>query len=416
MSDDLHILCGDFTGWSRLAGNPLEQPFSADAIALLDSLSRHLVADPASRLQAELVALAFWLRRANLELMAERLSRHTASGSFVARGTVFHIAPSNVATIAIYSWSLGLLTGNRNVVRISSRAGEQSHMLVQALQQLMRMERYARFRASNLFVSYPSGSNVTADISQIADVRVIWGGDQRVAEIRSVPLPAASIELTFADRHSLAVIGAHGWLASSVGERDERARRFLNDTLSFGQMACSSPRRVYWLGEEAEVGSARDDFWQRIAHLRAAPKVVLADADQVEKLVAVDTLAMHFDGNLQVSNVQDLVRVWFETHDLPISYHCGGGLYFECRLPALADLGQCLDGKVQTLSYAGLAESDMLDFLGARTASGPDRVVPFGSALDFSPVWDGIDILRSLTREISFIRDRLSSPLGAGEQ
>jgi len=42
--------------------------------------------------------------------------------------------------------------------------------------------------------------------------------------------------------------------------------------------------------------------------------------------------------------------------------------------------------------------------------------VPFGSALDFSPVWDGVNILRSLTREISFIHDRLAPPLSAEEK
>jgi len=272
MTADLRLLCGDFRNWSELAGYPLQRPFSADAIALLDSLSRHLVSDPATRQQADLVALAFWLRRANLESLAEQLSPKAASSVFVARGTVFHIAPSNVASIAIYSWSLGLLTGNRNVVRISSRAGEQSHLLVRALHEVMRLARFSRFRATNIFVSYPSDSEMTASISQIADARVIWGGDQSIAEIRAVPLPAASTELTFADRHSLAVIGASGWLAFSDADREERTRRFLNDTLSFGQMACSSARKIYWLGNAGEVDAARADFWQRVAHLRPSPR------------------------------------------------------------------------------------------------------------------------------------------------
>lgn len=36
-------------------------------------------------------------------------------------GMVFHLVPSNVPTVAFYSWLMALLTGNSSVVRLSSR-------------------------------------------------------------------------------------------------------------------------------------------------------------------------------------------------------------------------------------------------------------------------------------------------------
>jgi len=43
------------------------------------------------------------------------------------------------------------------------------------------------------------------------------------------------------------------------------------------------------------------------------------------------------------------------------------------------------------------------DFVVSNRLSGIDRVVPVGSALDISVIWDGYDIVRTLSRIIDFV-------------
>jgi hypothetical protein len=53
------------------------------------------------------------------------------------------------------------------------------------------------------------------------------------------------------------------------------------------------------------------------------------------------------------------------------------------------------------VSYAGVTKDEWRAFLEAAPVAGIDRIVPFGQALDFSPVWDGFDLMRVFMREVS---------------
>ncbi len=79
----------------------------------------------------------------------------------------------------------------------------------------------------------------------------------------------------------------------------------------------------------------------------------------------------------------------------------GHGLVVEVRLDSLPELAPQLDDRDQTLAQHGFSRDALvalLDQLGNRAL---DRIVPFGRALDFHPVWDGTDLLDVLTRKIT---------------
>ena len=60
-----------------------------------------------------------------------------------------------------------------------------------------------------------------------------------------------------------------------------------------------------------------------------------------------------------------------------------------------------MNNKFQTLTYFGLNKSDLINFVIKNRLNGIDRVVPIGKALDIGVVWDGYDILGSLSRIIN---------------
>jgi hypothetical protein len=81
---------------------------------------------------------------------------------------------------------------------------------------------------------------------------------------------------------------------------------------------------------------------------------------------------------------------------------CGGGLFFEWELRELADLVSLLSEKDQTISYFGFQPKDLRRLVHSLPMRAIDRIVPMGTALDFSAVWDGNNLLQSFSREIDF--------------
>src|SRR5262249_35189505 len=98
-------------------------PFGPEVTAFASDLSRALRRDPQTRVEPAVAALAYWIRPAHLvQLQHDWLVRgeHDERIVRVPRGVVFHIPPTNVDTLFVYSWLLSALAGNANVIRLST--------------------------------------------------------------------------------------------------------------------------------------------------------------------------------------------------------------------------------------------------------------------------------------------------------
>ena len=54
----------------------------------------------------------------------------------LGRGLLFHICPSNVPTNFIYSFFLGLLSGNSNIIKIPSKNFEEKNIILLVIKKL----------------------------------------------------------------------------------------------------------------------------------------------------------------------------------------------------------------------------------------------------------------------------------------
>ena len=381
---------------------PTLLPFGDPVVGFVESFSKLLLSSQGVRRYPELAALAFWMRRSNLE----RLRDQTLDSEriYVARGMAFHVAPANVDTIFVYSWFISLLCGNSNVVRISSKQSPQSIFLFQLIGELLENDKYTHIRERSLVVQYGHESDVNDLFSENCDIRIIWGGDESVRTIRKSPLSATSCEMTFANKYSLCIIDAEEFYNASEKKVNSWVDGFCNDAFWFGQMACSSPRHVLWLGDGSLiVDKARIKFWQLVDNRmeKFVGGLDLNIADYVNKRVAVDSLALN--KKIEVSEISnnDVVRVWLDEPVLHSELHCGAGLFFEGSISTLDDLIPLISRKIQTLSYIGITLNQWKKFLTNQSVAGIDRVVPAGKALDFDYVWDGYDMPKLLLREIS---------------
>ena len=361
----------------------------------LAELSAEVLRGPDTRRQEASAAFGFWCRRARLEALA---ARHASPLPRLGRGLAFHLAPANVPALFAYTLAIGLLAGNANVVRLSSRRVEGEAPLLAALRRVLERPEHAAVRARTSLITYGRDDAVTADYCARCDARIVWGGDATVAAVRAMPMPPHAVELCFPDRWSLAVFSQRAFSALTPEERGALAHRFYNDTYQMDQNACSSPQLVLWL-EDGGDPACRGRWWEAVA-AEAAERYPFGPFQAARKLERLCLCAMTMEEPAVAAveryqgNLLYVARLAGLSGSLP-SLAGGFGLFFEAALPSLEALP-----KAQTLVCGGLEPSETAALLARAGARGVDRVVPLGQALEMDTVWDGRDLIAALSRII----------------
>lgn len=363
----------------------------------LHAVGRDLLAPARARQFPELGALGFFLRPGRLDTLLRNAVPPPGSVR-LPRGMVFQITPANVDSLFLYSWALSALVGNRNVVRISSRLGEAAAEALAVLRKRLA-DAHPAVAHTQRVVSYHHGEAATDVFSAAADLRVIWGGDETIREVRRSPMPPDGRDLTFADRSSFAVIDARGWLAADDGTRELGITRFCNDAYWFDQAACASPRAVFWVGPANVANRARIDFYERLVRTVAATRPAPDAAMAIEKRAATYGLAAQ--GTVTAIRFGPADAVAFA--EMPDPRHLprrwlGAGTFVECIVRDVDELLPAITRQVQTITHFGLDEQRLVAFGRAAVDRGVDRVVPIGAALTFSSLWDGHDLVQEFTR------------------
>jgi hypothetical protein len=376
-------------------------PFGPTQLSFATQLAKLLTTSAEIRAFPELVALGFWLRQANLKRAIDAFVARQGDALHLPRGLVFHVAPSNVDTIFVYSWFISLLCGNRNIIRLSSKKTPQTTALLSILDSLLEKDVWREIARRTLIVRYIHDAELSAALSSACDVRVIWGGDDTIRALRAFPLNPRATELAFANKFSLSVLDARTVAEASDDVLCQLAMAFHNDVYWFGQMACSSPRMLLWLGIAPHAQAAALRFWPALQAELDRRGVSITASDNMNKEVSVDALAIEqMEVHIETTDPR-ITRVLLPETALHDALHCGAGLFHEARIDSLDALNPLLTRKIQTISYFGVAPTEWNEFLRRAVPKGIDRIVPVGHALDFEPIWDGHDLLQCFLRQVT---------------
>ena len=390
-SSELTYVIGNAGIVEQMPQLPVFQPFSNEMITFLNELSRKLL--KTGKAYSDVMTFGFWCRRS--ALLKEK-DKYTNLNRRLGRGIIFHSTPSNVAVNFAFSFATGLLAGNANIVRLPVKPYAQVDIICQAINKLLKDD-FINFAPYICMVKFPPVREIIDVFSAICDTRIIWGGDMTVAELRKSPLKARANEVTFADRHSIAAIDADEYLKAE--DKDRIAQDFYNDTYFTDQNACTSPCLIVWLGKDKE--KAKKEFWER-THALAKEKYSMAAVQSVGKLSAICRVAAQKDGIRLIESEDNLVtRVACESIDKDLSvFKYNSGFFFEYDADNLNELLPICTEPCQTLIYYGVSKQDMINFVSEYRPRGIDRIVPMGKSMDFSLVWDGYDLIKSLSREL----------------
>lgn len=368
------------------------RPFDDDVIAFLNDLSGLL---RTCRTFPDVATFGFWCRKA--ALLQEKAKYDDVNERF-GKGIVFHSTPSNVPVNFAFSFAAGLLAGNANIVRLPGKPFEQVNIICNAVNELLK-DKHKNMAPYVVFVKFPPVKEITDAFSALCNVRVIWGGDMTVAELRQSKIPARTTEITFADRHSIAVINADEYLKAE--NKDVIIQNFYNDTYYTDQNACTSPRIIFWMDENKE--EAKEDFWGRV-HRLVKEKYSLAAVQSVGKLNAMYSVAAKKEVELKNSEDMLVTRLKVDKLDKDLmKYKYNSGFYFEKDIEDLSEIKDVCDVRCQTLTYYGVKEEAFRSFLEESRPVGIDRIVPMGKSMDFTLVWDGYDLIRQMSRKVNII-------------
>ena len=383
----------DWNVWSTKRGL---EPFAEEVIGFLSLLSKSILKDPISRSFSDVVTFAFFCRKANLQKQKVKWNLQEMR---LGRGIIFHIAPSNVPINFAYSFVAGLLSGNSNVVRVSSKVFPQVDLVVKHITSVA--EKFPEICKRVVLVRYELVSRATELFSSFCDARVIWGEDATIAEIRRNPIPAHAFDVTFSDRYSFAAINADSIL--ECADLPKLAEYFYNDTYLFDQNACTSPHLIVWLGKNEIVATAKKLFWHEVAE-------VVRKKYTHQTVLALGKLATFYRQSVTCDMKKEPVddnRLWrTELKNLPKNideFRCIGGYFSEYNAKNLDEVFSIITSKYQTLAVYGIPAETLENFVLRNRPCGIDRIVPFNETTDFSLVWDGYDLIRTLSRVVRIL-------------
>lgn len=372
------------------------QPFSDEACAFLDEVSKLLMKDPYAKSLPDVVSFAYWCRKGNVQ--REKAMRTGLIGNRLGRGLAFHIAPGNVPVNFAFSYAFSLLAGNTTIIRCPSKAFNQVEAILAAMSNAF--SHYPEIERRSAFITYPSSGSTTLLLSELSDVRVIWGGDSTVQSVRAMRSKPRCIDIAFADRYSIALFSARAVMGLDEKELAKLARGFYNDTYLMDQNACSSPQTVLWVTDGADVEHARKRFWDAVEdyasahyalqaavavdkHVQLCSEVARGTVSDFEEREGVLTIAKIADGNPLSPDLRGV-----------------GGFFHEKVVSGLACIQSDIDEKYQTLVQFGFDPEDLRDEVVQLGLTGIDRIVPVGRAMDIGLVWDGFDLIDAMSRVV----------------
>ena len=376
--------------------NSLET-FSTITCSWLSDLSRFLLKDPKTKKYPDVATFAFFCRKANLSKLK---ANHCDPNEIrIGKGIAFHVAPSNVPVNFAYTLITGLLAGNINIVKIPSKYFEQIDIIINAINNTLAKAEFNEIKERIFVIKYDTNSDVTSIISKICDLRIIWGGNETVSNIKNIITNPKSLDISFPDRYSICLIDAKSYLG--LENKLKLSELFFNDTYLFDQNACTAPHSLFWVGSDEDIEKSKTIFWDLLEKTVIEKQYNLNDISTIDKLVTFYSQSM---GEVPISKINKNNLIWRvnnkELNSKVDGYRCASGYFNEFNINHINELSNIIKKNYQTLSYYGIYKDDLIIFFKTNKPLGIDRVVPIGNTLDFSLNWDGYDLINQMSRLI----------------
>jgi hypothetical protein len=399
---------------NRLRQVALEKPITVSAtLDIFESWANALQGGDLDNLPGA-PFLRLWLRRGTLDpILRRELGSDWVEGKWHndghARlrafpiGVVGHWPAGNIEIQPVLSLTCALLGGNTCIVRIPSGLLEISSRIMEKLVQVDQ----TGILTERIFMAAFDHSRLDLHraMAEAVDGAMIWGGDEAVTQIRSLPFPNWARLAVFGPRLSVAAMEAETW--GNQSERFSWCQRLARDVWQFEQRACSSPQVLF-----LEKSNRYDplDFVKSLQHAfdeenRIHPRLI-ADSALTSAICQARTSWLLDDVAHRAffPKSPDWTILLGEGSTIPKPTQ--GRTLSVLLIDDLFEPIRKFDGNVQTLGL-GMHDSAKEEALATAAASrGVDRIIKIGRMHVFSSPWDGSNLIHPMVRLVRHIPSR----------
>lgn len=306
------------------------------------------------------------------------------------RGIICHWIAGNVPTLGLLSLLSALMTKNANLVRLPSASDNVLPDLLAHLHSLGEV--HARLAESVAVVRYDHKEEIAGELSLLADTRIIWGGDESTAHVKSLPSKPGCFDVIFPDKTSFAVVAG----SNLEGERARVAARLIaHDASVFEQRACASPHTVLLSTDSDDVV---DGFCELLHDaMIEIQKTIPKTAPSSVTSSAVLNLRSQYDIFHKAWYPEGLSFSILSDNKPELGPAIGDRTLFVRKLPKGQALERMIPPNIQTAGLA--AEGDEYEELTQRLGqAGVHRITRLGGMTHFGLPWDGVLIPQFLVR------------------
>ena len=326
------------------------------------------------------------------------LDRFVVSGKNVDRevkafpkGFVVHWMAGNVPTLGLLSLISGILTKNVNLVRLPSLA---DNLLVDLMAHFCDLGEVCKAIAKSVgIIRYDFNNQEAAEsLSLLADVRMIWGGDESSQAIKKLPTKLTSLDMVFPDRTSFAVVGK-----SMLSEDKLKGvtRLIAHDASVFEQKACASPHTVFLMSDnDFEIKR----FCQFLADaMQATLKEMPKRVPSQKEIMSILNLRTQYDMFYDAWYSKGAEFTILSDNKIQLGPPIGNRTIYVRKLISIEELLPVLPENIQTIGIA--ADQREFEIVTSGLGSiGIHRFTPLGAMTQFEVPWDGIRLPHYLVR------------------
>jgi len=356
--------------------------------------------------------LALWLKRSNiqknLQLNFEKQEYldnfiQIEDGKFIKaqpRGIICHFMAGNIPTLSIYYLIQALLCKNVNLIRVPLENMNIVLDLLMPLKDVVVNCKGIDYYGTTLLKSTAlinfSSKNIelNTEMSEVADVRVICGGEDAVNTISSLSKKTTCKDIIFGPKYSFAVFEKSAMESPNLTKTFDA---FVRDIVGFEQTACSSPQVLFI--EKSNLSL------KEVAHLlsKSLEKISIRyPKNEVSQSASAKIINKR--GEYLLSLEKDII--------------CGRGLQYTILmdkeinleepiqhrtifLKEVEDIFQIcniINPKIQTIGIASEDNNKIMEFANCVSLKGVDRLVNVGFMNIYDSPWDGILFMSEIVK------------------
>ncbi len=322
------------------------------------------------------------------------------------RGLVSHWLAGNVPLLGMLALAQSMVTRNANLLKAASTFSSVLPALLETFRGLEiaspsgRVLRGDDLLAATAVIYFPrDDQEAAAQLSQLADVRLAWGGREAIESVLALPRRYGSEDIIFGPKLSFMVIGRERLATPRLVKRT--ARGAATDSSVFDQYACASPHTIF-----VERGGAECDprgFAERLAEemAKAAIRIPKAPIDS-GTAAKVESARIRYEltGDVWRSSGTEWTVLYDELGVRGLAEPCYSRVI---TVRAIDDVLAAADFAHHGIQTVGLALDGprRLEFARRAAAHGAERFPDLGRMTFFDSPWDGLFPMDRFVRWVS---------------